>query len=253
MKIITRKFYFIVVLLFSVSFLYSSNNSNNVIVALDDYRPLNYLVEGKLQGPSVDIVKLLFKEINEKETIIYLPWKRGYETAQIKENFALASTTRTKEREKLFKWVGPLASKKFIIYALKNSHIKIDTLDDLHKYTIGVERSTISEQMLLSRGITNLSKVNYPSQNMGMLLLKRIDLWSISSSTFHGILKKENVPDSEFEAVYVLKQAKLYIAFNKDTPDETINKWQDAYDSLIESGKIKEILEKHNLGYLYAK
>ncbi len=250
MKIITRKFYFIVVLLFSVSFLYSSNN---VIVALDDYRPLNYLVEGKLQGPSVDIVKLLFKEINEKETIIYLPWKRGYETAQIKENFALASTTRTKEREKLFKWVGPLAAKKFIIYALKSSHIKIDTLDDLHKYTIGVERSTISEQMLLSRGITNLSKVNYPSQNMGMLLLKRIDLWSISSSTFHGILKKENVPDSEFEAVYVLKEAKLYIAFNKDTPDETITKWQNAYDTLIKSGKIKEILEKHNLGYLYSK
>jgi len=250
MKIIIRKLYFIIVLLFSVSFLYSSNN---VIVALDDYRPLNYLVEGKLQGPSVDIVKLLFKEINEKETIIYLPWKRGYETAQIKENFALASTTRTKEREKLFKWVGPLAAKKFIIYALKSSHIKIDTLDDLHKYTIGVERATISEQMLLSRGITNLSKVNYPSQNMGMLLLKRIDLWSISSSTFHGILKKENVPDSEFEAVYVLKEAKLYIAFNKDTPDETISKWQDAYDSLIESGKIKEILEKHNLGYLYTK
>jgi len=250
MKIIIRKLYFIVVLLFSVPFLYSSNN---VIVALDDYRPLNYLVEGKLQGPSVDIVKLLFKEMNEKETIIYLPWKRGYETAQIKENFALASTTRTKERENLFKWVGPLAAKKFIIYALKNSHIKIDSVEDLNKYKIGVERSTISEQMLLSRGITNLSKVNYPSQNMGMLLLKRIDLWSISSSTFHGILKKENVPDSEFEAVYVLKEAKLYIAFNKDTPDETIKKWQDAYDSLLESGKIKEILEKHNLVYLYAK
>ena len=245
-----RKLYFIVLFLFSVSFLYPSNN---ITVALDDYRPLNYLVEGKLQGPSVDIVKLLFKEINEKENIVYLPWKRGYETAQIKENFAVASTTRTQERENLFKWVGPLAAKKFIVYALRSSNIKIDSLDDLNKYKIGVERSTISEQMLLSRGITNLSKVNYPKQNMGMLMFKRIDLWSISSSTFHGILKKEKVSIDQFEAVYVLNQAKLYIAFNKDTPDETINKWQDAYDSLIKSGQIKEILEKHNLGYLYSE
>jgi len=248
MKTVIRKLYLIVIFFFSVPFLYASNN---VIVALDDYRPLNYLVEEKLQGPSVDIVKLLFNEINEKENIIYLPWKRGYETAQKKENFAVASTTRTKEREKLFKWVGPLAAKKFIIYALKDSHIKINTLEDLLKYSIGVERSTISEQMLLSRGITNLSKVNYPKQNLGMLLLKRIDLWSISSSTFHETLKNEKVFSNQFESVYVLKQAKLYIAFNKNTPNEIIKKWQDAYDVLIKNGKIKEIFEKHNVSYLY--
>ncbi|NQY93380.1 MAG: transporter substrate-binding domain-containing protein, partial [Campylobacteraceae bacterium] len=101
MKTIIGRLYFIIILFVSVSFLYSSNN---ITVALDDYRPLNYLVDEKLQGPSVDIVKLLFKEINEKENIIYLPWKRGYETTQTKVNFALASTTRTYEREKLFKW-----------------------------------------------------------------------------------------------------------------------------------------------------
>ncbi len=245
-----RKLYFIVVLFFSVSHLYSSSK---VTIALDNYRPLNYLADGKLQGPSVDIIKLLFNEINEKENIVYLPWKRGYLTTQRKKNFALASTTRTKEREKLFKWVGPLATKKFIIYALEKSQIKIDSIDDLRKYTIGVERATISEQMLLSRGISDLSKVNYAKQNMSMLLKKRIDLWSISSSSFHETLKKENVPDDEFEAVYILNQAKLYIAFNKDTPDETIEKWQDTFDELLKSGKIKEIFEKHNVSYLYTE
>jgi len=248
MRTIIRKLYSIILLLFFVSFLHSSSN---VTVALDDYRPLNYLIKGKLQGPSVDIVKLLFKEIQEKENVIYLPWKRGYETAQLKENFAVASTTRTREREKLFKWVGPLAAKKFVVYALKSSFIKIDSLADLNKYKIGVERSTISEQMLLSHGITNLSKVQYPSQNMGMLLLKRIKLWSISSSTFHETLKKEKVSLTRFEPVYVLRQAKLYIAFNKNTADATIEKWQNAYDSLIKSGKIKEVFEKHKLSYLY--
>jgi len=245
-----KKFYFIILVLFSISTLYSSDD---ISVILDDYRPLNYLENEKLKGPSVDVIKLLFKETNEKENIIFLPWKRGYNTAKTEEGFALASTTRTREREKLFKWVGPLATKKFIIYALKSSHIKVNKLDDLKHFTIGVERGTISEQMLLSRGISNLSKVTYPKQNMGMLLKKRIDLWSISSSTFHETIEKNNVSGSQFEALYVLNQAKLYIAFNKDTPDEKIDKWQDAYNLLIKSGKVKEIFEKHNVSYLYTE
>ncbi len=233
-----------------VSFSYASEH---ISFMTPDYRPLNYLHNGELQGPSIEILQLLQKKLNNKEDITLLPWKRAYQNTQVTINTALFSTTRTKEREDLFKWVGPLAQKRFNIYALKSSNIKIDDFEQMKKYVVGVERSTINEHMLLSRGIINLSKVNYPMQNLSMILKKRIDLWSISSSTFYETLLASRLDPNDLEIVYTLRKAKLYIAFNKKTPDETIEKWQKAYDELYDSGKVKEIFKKHKVSYLYTK
>ena len=230
-----------------------SYGAEHISFMTPDYRPLNYLHNGKLQGPSIEILQLLQKKLNNKEDITLLPWKRAYQNTQNTINTALFSTTRTIEREKLFKWVGPLAQKRFNIYALKSSNIIIDDFEQVKNYVVGVERSTINEQMLLSRGITNLSIINYPMQNLSMLLKKRIDLWSISSSTFHETLLEAHIDPHLLEVVYALRKAKLYIAFNKKTPDEIINKWQKAYDELYESGKVKEIFKKHKVSYLYTK
>jgi len=233
-----------------VSFSYASEH---ISFMTPDYRPLNYLHNGELKGPSIEILQLLQKKLNNKEDITLLPWKRAYQNTQVTINTALFSTTRTKERENLFKWVGPLAQKRFNIYALKSSNIKIDDFEQMKKYVVGVERSTINEHMLLSRGITNLSKVNYPMQNLSMILKNRIDLWSISSSTFYETLLASRLDPNDLEIVYTLRKAKLYIAFNKKTPDETIKKWQKAYDELYDSGKVKEIFKKHKVSYLYTK
>ena len=43
---------------------------------------------------------------------------------QVTDNTALFSMTRTAKRENLFKWVGPLAEKRFAIYAKKGTNIK---------------------------------------------------------------------------------------------------------------------------------
>jgi len=230
-----------------------SFSSDEITLVTPDYRPLNYLHNGELKGPSIDIVKLLQEKLNLKEQITLLPWKRAYQKTQNSLNTALFSTTRTIEREDLFKWVGPLAQKQFNIYALKSSNIVIDDFEQIKNYVVGVERSTINEQMLRSRGIINLSKVNYPNQNLSMLIKKRIDLWSISSSTFHETIEEDHVHPNDLEIVYTLRKAKLYIAFNKDTRDDTIKKWQNAYDELSNSGQVKEIFEKHNVSYLYTK
>ena len=49
------------------------------------------------------------------------------------ENIVLFGTTYTKAREDKFKWVGPLATKRDILVAKKDSGIKISNLDDAKK------------------------------------------------------------------------------------------------------------------------
>jgi len=244
------KVFLIASLTFMSSVIYASDE---ITLISPDYRPLNYFHNGELKGPSIEIVKLLQEKLNLKKQITLLPWKRAYQKTQNTLNTALFSTTRTIERENLFKWVGPLAQKQYNIYALKSSNIIIDDFEQMNKYTVGVERSTINEHMLTSRGVSSLSKVNYPMQNLSMLLKKRIDLWSISSSTFHETLLEAHIDPHLLEVVYSLRKAKLYIAFNKNTRDDTINKWQKAYDDLYNSGQVKKIFKKHKVSYLYTK
>jgi len=247
---VLKKIRFLLIFLFLYS---SSLFANEIKIISEDYKPLSYLKNGSLEGPNVEVIKLILKKLNLKNKIFVYPWRRGYLMTKQEPNTALFSTTRTPEREKLFKWVGPLSQKKFNIYALKKSQIKINTLEDLNKYKIGVERETINEQMLRSRNINNLSRVNYPSQNLGMLLKNRIQLWSISSSTFHETLKENNINEDKFESVFLLNQAKLYIAFNLNTSDDIINAWQNAYDELYLSRKVEEIFKRYNLSHLYYK
>ena len=62
-----------------------------------------------------------------------MPWAQGYTMAQRQPNVALYSTTRTESRENLFKWVGPLATMKWVFFAKAGSGIKISSLDDAKK------------------------------------------------------------------------------------------------------------------------
>jgi len=50
---------------------------------------------------------------------------------------------------------------------------------------------------------------------------------------------------SEYEVIYTLKNAELYFAFNRLTPDNTIAKWQNALDKIKENSIYKEILKKY--------
>jgi len=253
MNIYWVRFLRLILLFLIISYSYASNS--NITIIAEDYKPLSYLESNEFKGPNIDVIKLMLKKLHITNEIKHLPWKRAYETTLETLNQGLISTTRTEERENSFKWVGPLSVKKFNIYALKSSNITIKSTDDFKNHSIGVERGTINEQMLLSRGMddSKLSKVNYAKQNMGMLLKRRIKLWAISSSTFHETLVENKINSDLFEVVYTLNVAKQYIAFNINMPDEIIKLWQKTFDELINSGKIKEIFIKHNVSYLYTE
>ncbi len=91
---------------------------DDLIYMAEDYAPANYLENGKLKGISVQILKLMWEKMGypEQQVVVY-PWARGYFYIKTKKNHVLFTMSRTKEREKLFKWVGP------IFYTSLDSHV----------------------------------------------------------------------------------------------------------------------------------
>jgi len=234
-----------------MAFTMNSFANEELTIMTENWPPLNYIKQEKLIGPSIDIVKAIQKTINNKSEIQVYPWKRAYEYTLEQDNRVLFSMIRSEKRENLFKWVGPIAEKRYSLYAKTDFKHKIKTLEDARDFLIGVQREGFTEQYLKVRSFTKLKKLNYSTQSARMLMKKRIDMLFDSHSTFLKTLTKYDMKESDFKEVFRVKVKYLYIAFSKNVDDKTILLWQNAYNQLYKNGEIKEIYERHDSQGLY--
>ena len=237
----------------SVNFALLSNKlyaANDLKIITCECQPLSYEVNGKLSGPSVDIVRTIQKLLDSNEKINIYPWAQGYKQLQSYSNVMLFSTTRTAQREHLFKWVGPIVEKRFSFHAKKGAKIKINNLEDAKKYRVGVVRNSNNEQFLVANGFKNLSVVANESQNLQMLDLGRFDLWYTDTAQSSALMANFSL-EEKIEEIYVVQKSRSYYAFSKITPDSIVEKWQNAFTHLRNTGVIWNILKKYKLESLY--
>lgn len=225
--------------------------SGQLTILTEDFPPLNYTENNVAMGPSVDIVKAIEAKLGINAEVQVFPWARGYKMATNNPNTAIFSTSRTKEREILFKWVGPIAVKKYTLFAKAGSGIKITKLEDAKAYRIGVQREGSTELDLKAAGFTNLDAVTQPSENLEKLRRDHINLWYADTGSVTVMCQQAGVDMKELEAVFVVREGQMYIAFNINTDDSIVKAWQDTYDALYEDGTIKKIFEKQQLDNFY--
>ena len=223
----------------------------------ENFAPFNFNKDGKIQGISVDILVemlALAGSTKGRQDIRVLPWTKGYNAAQFKKNTLLFGMIRTKAREPLFKWVGPMYMGSVAVLAKKSRRIRINTLDDLNQYTIGVVRDDVAEQLLLQGGVKRKSLYETVSgtggENLGkMLNADRIDLWAYGKITALWNLRELGLFPGDFESVYALQNRGVFFALHKETDDHIVSQLQKALDVVRGNGKLKEIIEKYLPGF----
>jgi polar amino acid transport system substrate-binding protein len=208
---------------------------------------------GQLKGAAVEIVNLIQQQLGSKTLIDVLPWKRAYLIAESEPNIAIFSMARSQQRENKFFWIGPIATKKYGFYALAERGFTINSIAQIGESNVGVQRGSRRETYLNSLGLKSLQPVMLPAQNMGKLIKGRIDLWYTSHGTMTALAKAYDLNPNSIHEVIAVKYDDLYIGFNRHSPKEVTNKWQEAYKSLYEQGKIKEIYQKRQEEYLFPK
>ena len=222
--------------------------SAELTILTENLPPLNYLKDGSLIGPSVEIVKEIQKRVGSHAPIKVYPWARAYKMALEEENVVLFGTTHTKARDDIFKWVGPLARKRDILVAKKGSGIKINTLDDAKKVKrIGTLREDTRERFLKSHGFTNLESVSDEQKNAKKLALGRIDLWAYKKPGLKTVCELAGVAYDEVVEVYSLREINVSIAFSKKTSDAIVEKWKNAFQEMSSDGTIDNIRNKWNV------
>ncbi|MDN3611167.1 ABC transporter substrate-binding protein [Vibrio ostreicida] len=157
-----------------------ANKLEELTYITESYPPFNYEEGGQLKGIAIDVLEAATEAVGDpvgRKDVKLQAWARGYASALSGPNVVLFSTTKTKEREPKFKWVGPIIDTKVVVFSAKDVVIK--DASELNNYRIGVVRDDIGEQLLQQQGVKSSSlKVSpEPTFWLSKLMLDVLICW----------------------------------------------------------------------------
>ncbi|WP_026259388.1 substrate-binding periplasmic protein [Uliginosibacterium gangwonense] len=209
----------------------------------EEFPPYNFSGDGgkTISGISTEIVREMFKRADLPLKISLMPWERAYQTATVDKDTCVYSTSRTDAREKVFKWVGPIAVNSWAIFAKADSPINAKSLDEIKQYKVGGYRGDATAIYLKEQGI-QVEEGNNDEQNARKLAAGRMELWGGSAQTIPGQAKKAGVA---VKLLFTFKEAPLYLACNLAVPDADIKKLGEALKAMKSEGVMDKILKAY--------
>ena len=222
----------------------------DIVLLTENFPPYNMAKNGKnfaqgenIDGIATDIVREIFKRTDITYSLtLRFPWERVYKLALENPGYGAFVMARLPDREKLFKWVGPIGPDDWIMLAKADSKITLETLDDARKYKIGAYKGDAIAMTLAKQGLKPVVVLR-DQDNAKKLVNGQIDLWATGDPAGRYLARQEGV--SGLKTVLRFNSAELYLALNKDVPDEMVSKLQAALDQLRKEGKVDEIMARY--------
>ncbi len=211
------------------------------------YPPLVYAENGRLWGVAPKVVAEIQKIVGDDSPLRETPWLRGYDQAQKMPKQGMFAIVRIPEREKLFKWVGPIFGEGDYFFKHKGAALQVQTLDDARRVPrIAVRKDGYTHQTLAARGFDNLDVGPTYESSYLKLVEDRVDLVLMGERTYYYMVKQAGLNPAEFERTNCkLGDSTAWLAFSLDVPDEAIREWQNALDSLKANGVYQRIMDRN--------
>jgi polar amino acid transport system substrate-binding protein len=224
--------------------------ATDLVLLTENFPPYNMAKNGKnfaqdenINGIAVDIVREMFKRAKVSYSLtLRFPWERIYKLALEKPGYGVFVMARLPDREKLFKWVGPIGPDDWIMLAKADSKISIESLDQARKYKIGAYKGDAIAETLAKQGLKPIVVLR-DQDNAKKLESGQIDLWATGDPAGRYLARQEGV--NGLKTVLRFNSAELYLALNKDVPDEVVAKLQAALDQLRKEGVVDDIMARY--------
>jgi polar amino acid transport system substrate-binding protein len=207
--------------------------------------PPHSMLEGKrVTGIGPDTVREIMVRAHIENTIELLPWKRAYTAALERPDACVFSTTRTPEREALFKWIGPIGEADWVLMGRADRKLQLNSLEEARRYRIGTYNGDARDQYLRKRGF-NVDPAPNDLLNPRKLMADRIDLWAASIRPGSVALERMGYAD-KIVPVLVFNRIRVYLACNRAVPDELTARMSSALASLQQDGTVQQILHRYD-------
>ena len=222
----------------------------DLVLLTENFPPYNMAKNGKnfaqgenINGIATDIVREIFQRAGVTYSLtLRFPWERVYKQALENPGYGAFVMARLPDREKLFKWVGPIGPDDWILLAKADSKITLETLNDARKYKIGAYKGDAIAETLTKQGLKPVVVLR-DQDNAKKLVSGQIDLWATGDPAGRYLARQEGV--TGLKTVLRFNSAELYLALNKDVSDDVVARLQDALDQLRKEGVVDEIMARY--------
>ncbi|ANJ53816.1 amino acid ABC transporter substrate-binding protein [Pseudomonas silesiensis] len=222
----------------------------DLVLLTENFPPYNMAKNGKnfaqdenIDGIAVDIVREMFKRADITYSLtLRFPWERIYKIALEKPGYGVFVMARLPDREKLFKWVGPIGPDDWIMLARGDSKITLETLNDARKYKIGAYKGDAIAETLAKQGLKPVVVLR-DQDNAKKLVNGQIDLWATGDPAGRYLARQDGV--TGLKTVLRFNSAELYLALNRNVPDDAVAKLQAALDQMRKDGVVEEIMARY--------
>lgn len=215
--------------------IFTENNPPWSLVSADQ-RPSGYAVE---------IVREIQKRVNNSDPIRIYPWTRAYNSILNEKGVVVFTMARTKARDHLFQWVGPIVEDSWILIAKKSSRIRIGSLEEAKKLQgIGAVRGYSNDKYLTDHGFTNVDRASDTIKNIHKLAADRFPVLASFLLSYKTELEQSGQKADDYEVVLTFGRLQMYVAHSKDTDPVTVRSWQHAFEEMKADGTVARLLKK---------
>jgi len=212
----------------------------------EQYPPVTFMKDGRPSGFVADMVREIAARQGIPDNVRLTSWKNAYNMALVYPKVLLFSAERTPEREVLFQWVGPVGKNSAILYAKKDSGVRIGSLEEARNVAaIATTTDWFTEQHLKRLGFSNLLSSPDPRANVEQLMNGEAQLSVFTDITIPAIVRSAGYGMTDLEPVFTVGRTYFYIALSRDTPAEVVDAWQSTLDELKRDGTFERIYRSY--------
>lgn len=199
----------------------SDADSKTLIIAADEWCPINCAIRDPMQGVGVDLAKEIFSESGYKIRYVVMPWARALNDVREGRIDAIIGANKSDDPTLVYPQT-PIFRVTDDFYVLADSPVTFSNLDSLKDYKIGVIKdygydpqikAFIAAQSDIPGKIQVVAGDTALDQNIQKLLAKRIDVLVESSIIMDYKLQKTGL-SKKIKHIGSVEQGNVYLGFS---------------------------------------
>ena len=213
--------------------------------------PVNYEdSRQKAAGFSVELLRLVWQQMSlPQQPIKFLPWARAYYIAQTEPGNVLFATSRTADRENMFKWVCPISTAAVALFRRNKDRFDLASTSTTEKLTIGVIRADIAEEVVTTKTYNKnrLVKARNVEQLIRLLQSKKVDMIAAYEPVVYTTMQQMGLNAADYPRELILQKMTDCFAFNRSTSDSIINDYQQALSTVQKSQEYRALIARYHM------
>lgn len=223
---------------------------SRLTVLLQDLPPYSQRGPGdRPQGYAVELTQQLCARARIECRHEFSSWPRILKRAQLEANLLIPAVVRLPERERDYLWIGQTAVRYGALYRLKQrSDVRLNSLQELGSYRIGVVKDDVSERELLALG-PQVSAQLERNADYGSMLRRffagRTELVALNQALAPGMLQQLGYDANQVELLLRFSESRPSMALSRASDPALLLRLQQAWEAMRRDGTVAAIAARH--------